>query len=509
MDTPRGNYSRRHPLRQAPGQIQLDLVATARTHSLPFADTAGTSPPRREVARPRRGKALRPVQTEGQLAMALPDREELSLGHPAIESNSNSDEDDSSAGPSPSPAPTKPKPAGPGSRTSRPEPLPIDTHAPVTSDIGGADAPSIPPQMFDWPTFPSQDMGVTTSEPLNNEFWTPTNWMTKKYGKPKYRRDNSAYDLAQTTERPAFLKLLAELCAGIEEPPQSMGRPRMLMRDMVFSAVHKVYSLFSLRRHTSELCEAKAHGYIDRVPQYNTVCKYMQLPELTHILMDLVTASAIPMKHLEDMVLMDSTGFSTCRFVRWFNKRWGKEIDTREWVKAHLTCGANTKIVTAVVISGWDAHDTNFFKPLLERTLKHFAPESLAADKAYLSINNVHLAMLSGVVPYIPFKSNTKVPTEDSNSAWAAMYHYLHFNRHEYYHHYHRRSNVETAVHMIKSKFGDSLRSKNYLAQVNETLAKVLCHNIVENHKASVMLGLDINYQPMVPVQREMVWQER
>ena len=32
---------------------------------------------------------------------------------------------------------------------------------------------------------------------------------------------------------------------------------------------------------------------------------------------------------------------------------------------------------------------------------------------------------------------------------------------------------------MIKRKFGDSLRSKTETAQVNETLAKVLCHNIV------------------------------
>jgi hypothetical protein len=31
---------------------------------------------------------------------------------------------------------------------------------------------------------------------------------------------------------------------------------------------------------------------------------------------------------------------------------------------------------------------------------------------------------------------------------------------------------------MIKGKFGDSVRSKSYTGQVNETLCKVLCHNI-------------------------------
>ena len=36
----------------------------------------------------------------------------------------------------------------------------------------------------------------------------------------------------------------------------------------------------------------------------------------------------------------------------------------------------------------------------------------------------------------------------------------------------------ELTFHMIKSKFGDSVRSKNETACVNEILLKVLCHNI-------------------------------
>jgi hypothetical protein len=31
---------------------------------------------------------------------------------------------------------------------------------------------------------------------------------------------------------------------------------------------------------------------------------------------------------------------------------------------------------------------------------------------------------------------------------------------------------------MIKTKFGDALRSKTRTAQINEALCKVLCHNI-------------------------------
>ena len=37
---------------------------------------------------------------------------------------------------------------------------------------------------------------------------------------------------------------------------------------------------------------------------------------------------------------------------------------------------------------------------------------------------------------------------------------------------------METTFHMIKSKFGDAVRSKLERAQINEVLCKVLCHNI-------------------------------
>jgi hypothetical protein len=43
---------------------------------------------------------------------------------------------------------------------------------------------------------------------------------------------------------------------------------------------------------------------------------------------------------------------------------------------------------------------------------------------------------------------------------------------------------------MIKRKFGDSRRSETETAQVNETLAKVFCHNLVLIHEMHE-LGID------------------
>ena len=45
--------------------------------------------------------------------------------------------------------------------------------------------------------------------------------------------------------------------------------------------------------------------------------------------------------------------------------------------------------------------------------------------------------------------------------------------------HYHKRSNVESVFQMIKSKFGEKVRSKHETAQINEALTKILCHDCV------------------------------
>jgi transposase len=52
------------------------------------------------------------------------------------------------------------------------------------------------------------------------------------------------------------------------------------------------------------------------------------------------------------------------------------------------------------------------------------------------------------------------------------------FNREEFLRHYHQRSNAESVFSMMKGKVGDSVRSKSEVGQVNEVLARVLCHNM-------------------------------
>jgi hypothetical protein len=127
------------------------------------------------------------------------------------------------------------------------------------------------------------------------------------------------------------------------------------------------------------------------------------------------------LKAIEADFAVDSSGFSTCRYVRWFNKKYGRETDNREWVKVHLMCGVNSKVVTAVDISGWTAGDTTYFVPLVQRTAGHFKVREVSADKAYLSRKNLNAVEAVGGMPFIPFMTNSVELTDAC--AWARMYH--------------------------------------------------------------------------------------
>jgi transposase len=308
-----------------------------------------------------------------------------------------------------------------------------------------------------------------------------------------YTQEWAAYNAAQTEEKTRFGILLADLCKGIPQPIHGgRGRPALPLADMLFASAYKVYTGFSSRRFTSDLRDAKTDGLVASTPHFNSVTNYLADPDMTPIFKHLVMVSSLPLKAVETEFAVDSSGFTTSRFIRWFNKKYGKEIDNREWVKVHLMCGVNTHIVTSVDISGWEANDTTYFIPLVEQTAQNFQITEISADKAYLGHKNVAAVEAVNAMPFIPFKSNTLPTTE--NSAWGRMYHYFMLKRDEFLTHYHRRSNAESVFSMIKGKFGGSVRSKSNTGMINEVLAKILCHNICVLIQAIHELGIEPNF---------------
>jgi transposase len=305
--------------------------------------------------------------------------------------------------------------------------------------------------------------------------------------KPTYGQDWPAYNRGQEMERERAADLLAELCGGIGNPLQTTGRPRHALANVVFAMVSKVYGGLSTRRSASEIRAARTAGFIDQAPSSAVIFRAFEDPKLTPLLRELVHETALPLAEIETVFAVDSTGFSTCNYERWFDVKYGRDRTQQRYVKLHAIIGTLTHVITDAVVdeSGGDAPR---LPELVQTTSKDFKIEAVVADKAYLSKRNVVAITDVGGIPYIPFKAGTS--GAKGPKVWKKMYAAFTFKNDDFMAAYHARSNVETVFSMVKRKFGGSLRSKLLVAQTNEILCKCIAHNLSVLVAAIYEIGL-------------------
>jgi transposase len=294
-----------------------------------------------------------------------------------------------------------------------------------------------------------------------------------------YKQDWPAYNLAQATEKRRLRVLLHELCRklpfrerGTEE---RRGRKAHHPSDAVFAMAYKVYSGFSGRRFSTDLLEAHEKGFLDKPIPGAKVHAFLSDPYYTPILKQLIGYSARPLRSVETAFAIDSSGFSSSRYERWYDQKYGVTRTRCVWVKTHIASGVKTNVVTAVRILDKDAADCPQFVPLIKETKEHFEIGEVSADKAYLSVENFEEIAKCGGQAFIAFKSNS---TGEAGGAFEKAFHYFQFNQEEYLNRYHLRSNVESTFSAVKRKFGSAVGSKTDSGMVNEVLCKLLCHNI-------------------------------
>jgi transposase len=227
----------------------------------------------------------------------------------------------------------------------------------------------------------------------------------------------------------------------------------------------------------SDLRAAAASGLIDRSPHYNSIFNILERESLTPILHALITRSALPLRALETDFAVDSTGFGLQAFYRHFSAKYGHDQFSRDYLKLHVMVGTKTNVITAAAVTDRNTHDAPMLPGLVAETANNFEIAQVSADKGYSSHRNVGTITGFGATPYVAFKLNAV--GDGKSRIWNKAFHYFMLNRDEFLARYHRRSNVESTFSSMKRKFGDTLRSKTPVAQRNELLLKVLCHNLV------------------------------
>jgi transposase len=307
----------------------------------------------------------------------------------------------------------------------------------------------------------------------------------KTYAQPCWR----SYNASQVHEREYVERLLRALCAGIPQPPRKPGpgRKPLPIADVVFAVVLKVFMAMSSRRAQSDLRESAARGNLGTVGHFNTLTRFLADPASTPILTSLIEESAAPLCAIENgQYAIDSTGFSTVTYDRWFDQKHGKLHARHPWVKLHIMCGTVTHAITSARVTS--EGDCPQLPALLARTRAHHDVREVSADKAYSSVENRDVLDSLDVEAFIPFKVNAVV--NPKAPVWSR--HLVEFTLHQerFLAHYHRRSNVETVFAMMKARFGASVASRLPTAQVNEVLAMCVAHNLCCLIKAIFTAGL-------------------
>jgi len=309
-----------------------------------------------------------------------------------------------------------------------------------------------------------------------------------KVPRKTYPQNWPVYNAVQCKEKTMAQKLLRGLCDGIQSPPHPGRGPKPIpLADAVYGMVMKVYTTFSGRRATPDIKACADAGHLTRPPRYNTLFDYFEKPELTPLLKLLIEESAAPLAAIETTFAVDSTGFGTSVYRRWFDHKYGREMKEVTWLKAHAMVGTVTNVITAANVTDSSGADSPELPGLIASTDRRFDIKEVSADKAYLSHANLAAVENVGGVPYVPFKSNSR---SDGPAAWRRLWALCLLNQEDFLRHYHQRSNVESTFSAVKRKFGPSVRSKNFTAQVNEVLCKLLCHNLSCLARAMYELGI-------------------
>jgi transposase len=306
------------------------------------------------------------------------------------------------------------------------------------------------------------------------------NKVVEKVVRVTYPQNWKAYNESQTQEITLFNQLLKDLVKNTHEPEgeRRRGRPSLSLSDELFCAIQKVYSQLSQRRAHTLYRNAEKQEQVIHVPHFNAIGKLLNREEVTPLLNHLLILSSLPLKGVETNFAPDSSGFRTSQFNQYGVEKYGTRKE-HKWVKAHILTGTKTNIIASARITEGDANDSPYFEPMVKEAHENgFNIEEIEADKGYLSRKNYDCADEIDATAYIPFTSNATAKSKGSR-VWNKIYHYFMMNKDEFMAHYHKRSNVETTFMMIKTKFGDKLKSKNWIAQKNELLCKLIAHNIV------------------------------
>lgn len=214
--------------------------------------------------------------------------------------------------------------------------------------------------------------------------------------------------------------------------------------------------------------------------------EYLGLNKLPHYTTLIHFAKRIPSKVLDALVIafkkitkqpikvaIDATGISLDNASPHYCKRIGLKTKKRPFLKSTFIVDIDNYLILLAKFRKKPRHDTKDAKPIVKKLAKHYKPEVFYGDRGY-DDNNLFKLVFETLKAYpLIFQKNQDVPKHRRTGRYRKET-FEEFDYGEYL----QRNKVETAISILKRRFGFNIRSKHIKCQKVEAITRIIAYDV-------------------------------
>lgn len=280
------------------------------------------------------------------------------------------------------------------------------------------------------------------------------------------------------TNKPELIRLLDladQLIAVLQMPLYSAKHSKKTFTNhQLFKLLMvKTYERKDYRRFEEYLKTSKIPEYLglDRIPHFTTLQKFAQrqnIQKLEKVLLKFVDLAPKKVKNTG----FDATGFSMIHASKHYEKRIGRPVKRKDFLKANFFFDLNNLLILAVKMRKKKRNDIVDLKPLWNK-IKHVDFKKVFGDKAY-DANWFHkLIFESGRKSMIHIKQED-IPIHRTGGVYRKKAKRFAKNEKKG-----KRSLVESIISILKRVFGDVLTARDLHTQKVELLFRIITCNLL------------------------------
>lgn len=249
--------------------------------------------------------------------------------------------------------------------------------------------------------------------------------------------------------------------------------PKTFTQHQLFKLmVVKTYLNMDYRKFVDYLETSKIPEYLEmnRIPHYTTLQKFAQRQNIQKLEKFLAQFAKLHGKKVRNLGA-DATGFKSTYASEHYEKRIGRTILKKDFIKANFFYDLDKMLIYAVKIRKKSRHDTRDL-PALFNKIKSVEFRRFYADKAYDAEWFHEMIHDFGGESRIHLRQE-EIPVYRTHGRWRK-----HVKRHQKNSQKGKRSLCETINSSLKRLFGSVLRAKTLTMKKVELLFKIITYNL-------------------------------